>query len=139
LDYTFTDKKISALLNSIGQRRADVVAFMKSFIEPGDYLLTDLTNIFQASNKISMAKEGYNNPMVFEKQINLLYIYSPSLSLPVFYRLFPGNLREVKGIRLSLQESGIEDAIMMADKGFYLAENIAFLKTQKRQSIILLW
>lgn len=136
LDYIFTDKKISLLLNSIGQKRETVVDFMKSFIQQGDYLLTDLTNIFNASNKISIAKEGYNSDMVFDKQINLLYIYSPSLSLPVFYRLFPGNLREVKGIRLTLKESGIEDAIMIADKGFYSAENITFLQDQKLKYII---
>lgn len=136
LDYTFTDKKISLLLNTIGQNRETVVDFMRSFIPKGDYLLTDLTNIFNASNKISIAKEGYNSDMIFDKQINLLYIYSPSLSLPVFYRLFPGNLREVKAIRLTLKESGIQDAIMIADKGFYSAENINFLEDQKLKYII---
>lgn len=136
LEYSFTDKKISSLLHSIGQKRETVVGFMKSFIDPGDYLLTDLTNIFNASNKISIAKEGYNRHMVFDKQINLLYIYSPTLALPVFYRLFAGNLREVKGIRLTLKESGIQDAIMIADKGFYSAANITFLQEQNLKYII---
>jgi transposase len=74
--------------------------------------------------------------MVFDNQINLLYIYSPSLTLPVFCRLFPGNLREVKGIRLTLKESCVQDAIMIADKGFYSSENIAFLQQQNLKYII---
>jgi hypothetical protein len=34
-----------------------------------------------------------------------MYIYSPGLLQPVFYRLYPGNIREVKGFKTCLQET----------------------------------
>jgi len=135
-DYVYTDKKISQLLNNLGINREKIAQFMQSFIKKDEYLLTDLTNIFSSSNKMEISKEGYNSQMIFDKQINLLYIYSPSLSLPVFYRLFPGNVREVKGIRITLEESGIKDAMMIADKGFFSKENIDYLKNQGLDYII---
>ena len=133
---TITDKKVSSLLRQIGSNRIAVTNYMQSFIKKGDYVLTDMTNIFSASNQISLCKEGYNSDMVFDKQFNLLYIYSPSLSLPVFYRLQAGNIREVKGFQLLLKESNIEQAVIIADKGFHSKQNIEFLDAQKLQYII---
>ena len=131
-----TDKKISLLLRQIGSTRSAVTAYMQSFINKGDYVLADMTSIFNASNQISLSKEGYNSDMIFDKQFNLLYLYSPSLSLPVFYRLYAGNVREVKGFRLILQESGIQQAVIIADKGFYSKQNIEYLDNQELQYII---
>lgn len=133
---TITDKKISAILRQIGADRTAATSYMQSFIKKGDYVLTDMTNIFSASNQISLSKEGYNSDMVFDKQFNLLYIYSPTLSLPVFYRLQAGNIREVKGFQLLLKESNIEQAVIIADKGFHSKQNIEFLDTQKLDYII---
>lgn len=135
-NFVFTDKKISALLRQIGNNRDAATAYMQSFIKKGDYILADMTNIFSASNQISLSKEGYNSDMVFDKQFNLLYLYSPTLSLPVFYRLYAGNIREVKGFKMILQESGIANAIIIADKGFYSKQNIEYLDEQELQYII---
>lgn len=133
---TITDKTISALLRQIGSNRIAVTNYMQSFIKKGDYVLTDMTNIFSASNQISLTKEGYNSDMIFDKQFNLLYIYSPTLSLPVFYRLQAGNIREVKGFQLLLKESNIEQAVVIADKGFHSKQNIEFLDAHKMEYVI---
>ena len=47
---------------------------------------------------------------------------------PVFYRLTPGNIRDVSAFKLSMEEAGIKDAIIVADKGFYSKANIDNLK-----------
>jgi hypothetical protein len=44
-----------------------------------------------------------------------MYTYCPALKQPLFYRLLNGNMREVKGFRLCLEESGIREAILIAD------------------------
>jgi transposase len=135
-DISVTDKKISDLLRQIGNKREAVTSYMQSFIQKGDYVLADMTNIFNASHQISLTKEGYNSDLIFDTQFNLLYLYSSSLSLPVFYRLFAGNMREVKGFKMILQESGIEEAVIIADKGFYSKQNVQYLESNGLEYII---
>lgn len=121
---TLTDKKVSLCMRELGQMREKVSDYMRSFIKPSDYILFDMTNIFSSSGQIALAKEGYNSDLIYDRQINLLYLFSPSLNQPVYYRLFPGNLREVKAFATCLKESGINDAVIIADKGFYSRSNI---------------
>ena len=132
----FYPKKISDALTNIGIDRKSCVNYMTSFVTKGEHILVDMTNMFSSSEKMYYAKEGYNSDMVFDTQINLMYIYSPTLQQPLFYRLLNGNMREVKGFKMCLEESGIKDAILIADKGFYSKANIAHLKDNKLQYII---
>ncbi|MEK7202912.1 MAG: transposase [Patescibacteria group bacterium] len=130
------DKKISLILRDIGRDREKAAAYMRSFMKAGDFVLADMTSIFSKSANINMAKKGYNSNLIFEKQINLLYIYSAKLSLPVFYRLNAGNIREVKGFKLCLEESRLSDAVVICDKGFYSKANIMLLDENKLRYII---
>jgi transposase len=132
----FYAQKFSDTLTTIGIDRQTCVNYMTSYIKPGEHILVDMTNMFSGSEKMVYAKEGYNSDMVFDTQINLMYIYSPTLQHPLFYRLLNGNTREVKGFKMCLEESGIKDAILIADKGFYSKANILHLEQQGLQYII---
>lgn len=132
----YTDKKFSEAYRLIGRNREAIAGYLKSFIKPNDHILVDLTNIFSASNNMRFAKEGYNADMIFDKQFNLLYIYSAQLVQPVFYKILAGNIKDVRGFKISLQEAGIKDAVVIADKGFYSKENVDFLKKETLNFII---
>jgi hypothetical protein len=106
---TYTEKHFSTTLRTLGSMRLEAVDYMKSFFKQNDYVLVDMTNMFNASENIRLAKEGYNSDMIFDKQFNLMYLYSPVLVQPVFYRLFSGNIKEIRGFKLCLQESGINN------------------------------
>ena len=95
----YNEKDFSVALREIGSGRQQVTDYLKSFVKAKDYLMVDMTNVFTNSAKMRYAKEGYNSERVFESQFNLMYIYSPELLQPVFYRLYPGNIREVKGFK----------------------------------------
>ena len=127
---TLNDKTFSNALRRIGTQRSAAAAYLKSFIKPDDHVMVDMTNIFSASNKLYYAKEGYNSDMVFDKQFNLMYIYSAKLLQPVFYRLYAGNIREVTAFKMCLQESGLNEAVVIADKGFYSLGNVATLNSE---------
>lgn len=99
-------------------------------------MLIDATHLFSYSHSIEGPRAGYNNQHEFTPQLNLLFIYSASLKLPVYYRIVPGDVREVKAFRLTLEESGIEDAILIADKGFYSEDNVAQLEAEGLRFII---
>ena len=133
---SYNEKTFSVALRELGTMRENVSEYLKSFIKPNDYVLVDMTNVFSASEQMRFSKEGYNSEMIFDKQFNLMYIYSPSLVQPVYYRLFSGNIKEVKGFKLCLQESGIADALVIADKGFYSKANIQNLQQEGLQYII---
>jgi len=137
-DVSVTDKKISALLRTLGDWREKITAFFKAHIvdRGNNYMLIDATHLLSYSQQMEIAKRGYNTQREFAPQVNLLFIYSASLKLPVYYRIVPGNIREVKAFKLTLKESGIHDAVVIADKGFYSEKNIVQLQEEQLKFII---
>lgn len=134
--FHYTEKFFAQALRDIGKMRNEVSLYLKSFFPPSDFVLVDMTHIFSASDNIRFSKAGYNSDMIFDRQFNLMYLYSPSLMQPVFFRLFPGNIKEVRGFKLCLQESGLNNSVVIADKGFYSESNIALLIGEELNFII---
>ncbi len=133
-----TDKKVSSLLETLGNERDKIVKFFKANIlsKINDYMLIDATYLLSYSQDMEIAKVGYNNHHEFTPQVNLIFIYSAKLQCPIYYRIVPGNIREVKAFKLTLQESGIEDGVIIADKGFYSDSNVAQLEKEGLHYII---
>jgi len=132
----FNDKQVPVVLKRIGGQPEKRLAYMKSFIHNDDYILIDATGLPSQSAQIPLAKRGYSNPMNFDPQFNLLYIYSAASRMPVYYKLLPGNIREVKAFKNSLLEAGLQKAVVVADKGFYSQANIELMTEESLQFII---
>jgi len=124
-----TEKRVSALLENMGKKRESIIKFKQAFQSGNDFIAIDMTNIFSESKDLG-SKHDYR------PQINLLCIFSNSLLEPIYYRLADGNAREVKSFKLSLLESGITDAVIIADKGFYSKSNIVLLDKEGLRYII---
>jgi transposase len=133
---SISEKKISLLLRQLGRDRERITEYMKSFIGSNNHVLVDMTNIFSSSRQISLVKTGYNSDLLFDSQFNLLYVYSLELNSPVFYRLYSGNIKDVKGFKMILEESGLNDSIIICNKGFYSENNILHLDENKLRYII---
>ena len=131
-----TEKKVSGFLRELGQSKDKMTAYMKSFINEGDFLLIDATDILCKSQHISLASKGYNNKLDFQPQFNLLYLFSSSDRMPAFYRIVPGNIREIKAFKNTIDESGITNSVLIGDKGFYSKDNITHLETYGLSYII---
>jgi transposase len=132
----FTDKSISDFLNKLGQNRNEIVNFMQSFMNESKMVLIDMTDITSYSKKMDLPHIGYNNRMDFNPQVNLLYIFTAKEQMPTYYRLVAGNIKDVKAFALSIKESGLRNAIVVADKGFYSTSNINLVKSEKLKIII---
>lgn len=132
----FNEKTASGVLKVIGGMHEQKLDYMKSFIGRDEYLLMDATHVYSNSSMITLARKGYNNQLNFDTQFNLMYIYSAKTSMPVYYRLLPGNIREVKAFKNCLLEAGLKDAIIVADKGFYSAKNVELLLNEKLRFIL---
>lgn len=133
---SLSDKKMTTLLKSIGGDREKINAFFKEFSKPGEHILMDMTAIHSKSKEMTLNQPGYNSNGNFDPQANLLLLFSQTLHEPVYYRLLPGNIRDVKSVKLSLKEAGIYDAVFIADKGFYSASNIVELESAELQYVI---
>jgi transposase len=131
-----TDKQISLFLRDIGRNREKTSAFMRSAISSGEHLLLDMTNLPSKSTKIVLSQQGYNSDWNFEPQFNLLYVYSINLQMPVFYRLIPGNIRDVSSLKLTVTESGKMNCVLIADKGFCSKANIQHIEESGLSYII---
>lgn len=133
---SLSDKYISTSLNEIGKQRNKIIEFLNSRINPGEFILADTTHILSKSDKINLSQKGYNNHMDYEPQINLMYLYSLESRMPVFYRLHAGNIREIKAFKLTVQEAGLNNVTVIADKGFYSQNNMLMLDESNLKYIL---
>jgi len=120
-------KVIGSTIQLLGKKRDSIRKYFKSIKNKGEFVLIDGTHILNNS-AASLAEVGYNSKHQFSPQVNLLYIFDKASHSPLYYRLLPGNIREVKSFQLSLKESGLSQAVIIADKGFYSKANIQELE-----------
>ncbi|MFN7095385.1 MAG: transposase, partial [Burkholderiales bacterium] len=109
---------------------------MRACMQDEKYFLTDTTHIPSKSNNIDLAKKGYNSNQQYDPQVHVLYLYGASSKMPAFYRLHPGNIREVKAFKLTMLESQVKDSIIIGDKGFYSKANTDMLEKDGLSYII---
>lgn len=112
---SLVDKRVSSLLRSIGSDRERINGFFREFSRAGENIIMDITAIHSKSEQMSINQRGYNAQGSFDPQANLLLLFSQSRHEPVYYRLLPGNIRDVKSVQLTLKEMGAVDTVFLAD------------------------
>lgn len=132
----FKDKSITTCLRDIGQERGKIVSFLQRFIKGSSFVLIDATHVISLASDMQENCLGYNSKRQYAPQVNLLFIYEAGQKLPVYYRLVAGNVREIKALKMTLLESGLKDAIVVTDKGFYSQENVEAMEDEGLRYII---
>lgn len=127
---------LSAILNLLGSKREQLAGFMKEYIGDAKYVLFDGTNIISESQGMDINRLGYNSHRQYEPQINLMYAFSTDKRRPGYYRIIPGNIRDVSAFRDCVIESGIKNALIIADKGFGSDTNFSLLKDSGLKFIV---
>ena len=124
---------LSNRMEQLGARRSAMVSFMKEYIPSGSfYAIFDGTSIVCNSGRIHDAQRGYNSHGCRDPQVNLMYALAVEGEkvCPVFYKNYPGSIRDVSAFRNMMREMGIETAVVLADKGFYSEGNGEELDTR---------
>ena len=119
---------LSAFLRTVGSRREKIAEFMSGMVGGSEHILFDGTNIVTKSEGMEINRLGYNSHRQYDPQINLLYAFSCEQRRPVYYRIVPGNVRDVSSFRHAVAESGIRDVTVIADKGFGSKANFDMLE-----------
>ncbi len=112
---------LSNLMASLGYRRRQMVAFMREFVPSKDcFLLFDGTPVVCHSQNIADAQRGYNSHGCHDPQVNLLYAAAVRAHrlLPVFYKRYPGSVRDVSAFANFREEMGVGAVVAVCDKGF---------------------
>ena len=127
---------LSVFLQELGTKRPQIVGFMKEYLSKEQYVLFDGTNIISNSDHMDINRIGYNSHRLFDPQINLLYAFSSCSHTPGYYRVLPGNIRDVSAFKQCVQESGISNMVVVADKGFGSEANFKMLEDNGLKYII---
>ncbi len=133
---SLADKRVSSLLRSIGSDRERINGFFRECSCAGENILMDITAIHSKSQQMSINQRGYNAQGSFDPQANLLLLFSQSRHEPVYYRVLPGNIRDVKSVQLTLKEMGAVDTVFVADKGFYSESNIEEMERAQHEGFL---
>jgi len=85
---------------------------------------------------MELPKFGKSKFGTYDDIINMMNIFSVKLQTPVYYRLLPGNIKDVSAFKMCLLESGIKDATVIIDKGFASISNIEALEKEGLKFIL---
>ena len=129
-------KTLSSSLKKIGCEREKIVNFCKSFNLSGDNILFDGTDILSHSDKLEFSKYSRVKSGCYDDMINLMCVFSVGQQMPLYYRLLPGNIKDVSAFKTSLLESGIKEATVVMDKGFTSQGNVEVLEKAELKFII---
>ena len=138
---SLTDAKLSAsylsgFIRRIGLKRESIVGFCREFNALDDNVIFDGTDMLSESLKMRLPKFGKSKPGNYENLINLMFVFSVGSQLPIYYRIMPGDIRDVKSFALCFREAGIKDATAIIDKGFYSRKNIVMLEEAGMRFIV---
>jgi transposase len=123
-------KSLHGFLKKIGRDRETIAKFCKAFRQKGDHVLFDGTDVSSASRHLSLPEFSRGKDGTYGEMFNQMWIFSVKRQEPAYYRLVPGNIKDVAAFKLCLLESGIEDATVVMDKGFASQSNIEALEKE---------
>jgi len=130
------DQKICDFLFDLGSMQESIHLFMQPKDKPNRTVLMDATDVVLQSKNISLSQKGYNSNMDFQPQFVLLYLYDAVSIEPLYYRVLPGNIREISALKNTIKISGMTNCVYIADKGFFSESNIAELERLNMRYII---
>jgi transposase len=92
-----------------------------------EYLAYDTTSVSSWSEYIKAVRYGKNKDDENLPQVNMALVFGEESSLPVYYRVLPGNISDVTSVRKLLKDVQfleIEKLKLVMDRGFYSTDNI---------------
>jgi transposase len=111
---------ITSVLNEIGSNREAQLNFMRKYYDGTEFIIFDGTRLVSHS----LGEKGYNHCNIDDPQMNLQYCFSlrPEKK-PIYFKGFTGNKTDISILKTCIQESGLNNMIFIADKGYYSGNN----------------
>ncbi|MBR1803665.1 MAG: transposase [Muribaculaceae bacterium] len=119
--------RLSGFYHELGGRRSQILAFLNEFGLDGDNVIFDGTDILSASQGMDLPKMSKVKSGGFGTAINIMFGYSVGAGTVNYYRLLPGNIKDIKAFKLCAQEYAHKSLTIIVDKGFQSEANIEYL------------
>ena len=133
-DESMSPASISGMLSSLPWDQS--IRVMKRLTENGEYILMDSTAVFSRSENVPFLELGHNSKSVHIPQINIMMLFSATRTMPTFVRILQGSIRDVSAMSETIDMAGVEKCVIVADRGFFSADNIKALKKNHLSYII---
>lgn len=131
-------RSLTDFLKSLGKNRAGILNFMRKYAGEGGNILFDGTDILSSSTKMDFPRMSRTKLGGFAEAINLMMAFSTRQMLPVYYRLLPGNVKDISALLSSVDEFGDTSITAIGDKGFFSKANVVALEERGIKFIIAL-
>ena len=125
-DESMSPDSLSRMLSSLPEDQS--IRVMRRLTEKGEYVLMDSTAIFSRSDNVSFLELGHNSKGIHLPQINVMMLFSATRTMPTFVRILPGSIADVSAMAKTIDMAGVEKCVIVADKGFFSADNVNKLK-----------
>ncbi len=111
---------ITSVLNEIGSNREAQLNFMRKYYDGTEFIIFDGTRLVSHS----LGEKGYNHCNIDDPQMNLQYCFSlKPEKRPIYFKGFAGDKTDISVLKTCIQESGLNNMIFIADKGYYSGSN----------------
>lgn len=140
----FTGSLISQRISELLQRITSTLQqeFFRIWIscnQQDAYYAMDITSLSSYSEFIEFVRRGYNRDGDDLAQINLLMVTGEQSHMPLYYRILPGSVKDVRTLQESLAnmsyiEAGSLHYVM--DKGFYSELNVDALYAAHKKFMV---
>ena len=134
MDESMSPDSLSRMLSSLPEHQS--IRAMRKLTEKGEYVLMDSTAIFSRSENMSFLELGHNSKGIHLPQINVMMLFSSTRTMPSFIRILPGSISDVSAMAKTIDMAGVEKCVIVADKGFFSADNVNKLKKKHLSYII---
>lgn len=129
-------KTVGNMLREVGREREKIKAFLEDFISGSEFALIDLTHVFSLSENVISSVPGHNSEGEFLPQVHMIFIFSLDQHMPSYFRMVPGSIRDVSSLVLTVKESGIQNVVLIGDKGLYSEDNVRDLDEENLHYIL---
>ena len=124
---------LSDFLARLASQRPGMLAFMRSYTNyQDDTIIFDGSSFLSGSKENPFVDKGYCPGKRNRTQIRLIYAFSQSKKMPVYFRVLPGNVTDMSSFETCIAEMSKTNCLAVLDKGFNSAANI---KTMKQNDI----
>lgn len=134
MDESMSPDSLSRMLSSLPEDQS--VRVMKRLTEKGEYVLLDSTAIFSSSENVLFLELGHNSKGIHLPQINVMMLFSSTRTMPTFVRVLSGSIADVSAMSKTIDMAGVKKCVIVADKGFFFADNIKRLRKNHLSYII---
>ena len=131
-------RNLTGFLKDLGQDRGSILSFMRMYAKGGGNILFDGTDILSSSARMDFPRMSKTKLGGFSEAINLMMAFSTLQMLPVYYRILPGNVKDITSFLASVDEFGDRSMTAIGDKGFFSSANVKALESRGINYIIAL-